>query len=153
MLLLCSITASLAVFWVPFHPILLQPNFTLSQTFFLPPDRYFSELFIRSKARFLVFLFHEVRWERMVSNELLFRRKHWPWITVWPGGSALTVHSCRLYVLLCWFFYHLENKPSQHSAEMFARFQSSRCRVFSVHLLTWDTNILQISIKGSVQPL
>lgn len=56
--------------------------------------------------------------------------------------------SLHLHALLFWFF-HLENKPSQRSAEMLAQFQSSHCLVLGVHLLTCSTNTLQILIKGS----
>lgn len=55
--------------------------------------------------------------------------------------------SLHLHALLFWFF-HLENKPSQRSAEMLARFQSSHCLVLGVHLLTCSTNTLQILIKA-----
>lgn len=83
-----------------------------------------------------------------VSNELLFKLKHWPWVIISEQVAQLSLFtspSCVVVLVL----FHLENKPSQRSAEMLAQFQSSHCLVLGVHLLTCSTNTLQILIKGS----
>lgn len=82
-----------------------------------------------------------------VSNELLFKLKHWPWVIISEQVAQLSLFtspSCVVVLVL----FHLENKPSQRSAEMLARFQSSHCLVLGVHLLTCSTNTLQILIKA-----
>lgn len=45
-----------------------------------------------------------------VSNELLFRLNHWPWIFI--SDQAAQLSQSTVVTFIRFFFYHLENKPS-----------------------------------------